>query len=823
MSRRMRPLLTLLLVVAAAVGQEEDEDGLDALVVDADGSSVAVDAGGLNSEAPPKSGAGQGPRHKELAAEFAARRVETAENTGGETFQFSRMATPVRSRGKRRQEEEAGISGDSDDATRFYMPGKTEAKVTRNLTACLMKVRRRRSSSYHDSIDCFESAVDSFPLNATWYKKLGTLHLLTGRPTKTAWYYNQSVSLLFENAKYKTSDEFLLADGGLQFLRLFKMRDHATAIEVTKLTAFNYTLRSRLSDAWNLYEKLLLADDGMVEDDPQLLWSYAETLASQGQWELVPPILERLGNLEAAMTGLPPVLLTLRLLSDAADLAARRLLFLPLRNASKADRQASSDFIRTYCGRGDLPPSPTYSRTSIVVFSVECFLHQLSKSDSSLAKLLEKETAVLKKDRGGFLQATPLHAVASLGGEQTDLLKKLVRMGVEVDATTRFGHTALHIALAHGHFATARFLQLQKASLVAKDVRQLTPLELACKHVWQDRKELARSIGEDPRSDPCDWDEDTELFLRVKQKPRKDQGGWEAGATSEAVGKTLKEVLEAPLPLPGDDGEAQVDIRKGDLAGSDLLMDYLLTGRPVLLRGCYPNKLAKEFRKQTLLESHGKMRGQVELFPSAELYGVAGGRTANLSTFVEEAREGSEALPKSFAEELPRIDRRRLAEYVSSVVPRNHPLTNLTSWQPPFLTFEGFTYNDTQAAQLQVGPPGSGVPASILTTAIVFVMPFGARRWFLSPPPHAFASRRHPLDIFRTKVGDWRKARDSMEGREVIEVQQHPGDVLVVPRDWGALAINTRETVGYSQTLDVDSLWPAYAKKKKKKGGSASA
>eukprot|EP01065_Artemidia_motanka_P011834 TRINITY_DN16455_c0_g1_i1.p1 TRINITY_DN16455_c0_g1~~TRINITY_DN16455_c0_g1_i1.p1 ORF type:complete len:829 (+),score=310.72 TRINITY_DN16455_c0_g1_i1:83-2569(+) len=810
----MRRCVGVLLLVAAVAAQDEDDLGLEAIEVDADG--VAADAGGVVDAEKPSSGGGRGPRHQKLAQDFARRRAEMAENTGGEGFTFSRMATPIRSN-SRREFEEANI-GDSDvDGSKFYAPGRTEAKVMRNLTGCLRRVRKKDASSYYDSIDCFESAITDFPLNSTWHKKLGTLYLLSGSPTRAVHMYNESVRLLFEMSKYETRDSVLLDNGGLGFLKLFAHRDHQGAVEVGKLKAFNYTFRLQMSDAWHIYEKFLLDADGMQEDDAQLLWAYVETLSAQGQWSAIPPVLNRLAALEDHLEGLPPVLLTLKLMSDSADLTARRLLSLPLRNATKDTKEAANKFIRKHCGRNDPPSSPTYSRVSLATFSIGCFLNQLKDGDE-LSALLKREAGVLKQDRGGFLQASPLHFAASLGGSEHDLLKTLVKMGVEVDAATRFGHTALHIAVAGGHYSTVRFLLQEKASLAAKDVRQHTPLEVACKHAnWIDRREVARSFKEDPKEDICDKDEDEPLVLHVKQKPRKDFGGWEPvdPKAPEKLIKTLSEVQEPPAKLAGDNGESQIDVRKGDMSGIDLLMDYLLLGRPVLLRACFPNKLAKDFRKRDLLESLGGMRGRVELFANAEMYGVAGARVMNLSDFT--AMDGGE-LPRTFSEKVPRFNKRKVATDVATVVPRNHPLTKVTSWEPPFLEFQGFQYNETHEPQLSVGPPGAGVAATVLPTAAAHFMPFGSRRWFLSPPPHAFASRRHPLEVFRSKQAEWRAEKaDPLVGRSALEVHQYPGDVLVIPRDWSAVAVNIRETVSYSQAVDLDALWPVYDKEKKSK------
>eukprot|EP01062_Namystynia_karyoxenos_P010193 TRINITY_DN1360_c1_g1_i1.p1 TRINITY_DN1360_c1_g1~~TRINITY_DN1360_c1_g1_i1.p1 ORF type:complete len:845 (+),score=255.06 TRINITY_DN1360_c1_g1_i1:89-2623(+) len=821
---RLCVAVACLLCAAAVAADEPDEDEdyfSEPLSADAAGASVAADAGAPadRSGAAPGSGGGKGPRHKELAEEFALRRAELAENTGGEGLSFSRMATPLRRRSSRREEEEAGAGeGVSEsDATRFYVPGKTEAKVSKTLGTCLHRVRKRKTAQYYDSMDCFEDAITQFPLNSTWHKRLGTLHLLTGAVGRAVQLYNESVRLLFDMAKYRTSDEALLANGGLQFIRLFNHRDHSSAVEVAKLSAFNYSFRMQLSDAKHLYEGFLLTDEGEAYDDAQLLWTYVETLAAQGQWESIPAVLNRLAALEDHLEGLPPVLLTLRLLSDSADLTARRLLSLPLRNASKETRKAAEAFIKDYCGREDPFAAATLSRSTLIAFALDCLLAQIRRGESKgegLGGLLRKDAAVLKKDRGGFLQGTPLHFAASLGGTNYGLIDILVRSGVEVDATTRFGHTALHIALAGGHYGAARHLLREHASLAAKDARQLTALEAACRHAsWVDRKALARAIGEDPAEDPCDKEDGDALVLHMKQKPRNDYGGWTAGEPAPAVAETLAQVQERPTPVPGDEGDCQIDIRRGDMLGVDLLMDYLLIGRPVLLRGSFPNKLSKKFRKLEFLAELGSMRGRAEPFPNAEYYGASGAQTVRLSDFISAT---SEELPRTFTEKLPGFDRRKVARDVAPVVPRNHPLQDFTAWEPPFLSFDGFTYNATHEPQLQVGGPGAGTGAAVLTTAAVHIMPFGSRRWFLSPPPHAFASRRHPLEVFRARRGEWRAIREPFQGRSVLECNQRPGDVLIVPRDWSSISINTREVVAYSQSLDLDALWPVYGKGNKK-------
>ena len=102
---------------------------------------------------------------------------------------------------------------------------------------------------------------------------------------------------------------------------------------------------------------------------------------------------------------------------------------------------------------------------------------------------------------------------------------------------------------------------------------------------------------------------------------------------------------------------------------------------------------------------------------------------------------------------------------------------------------------------LYVGGNGSGNPFHYhqqTWNALVA----GTKRWFLYPPNASFYSELHPREWLRRRrhlpasgsdTGGWSTA-DTAGAPLVCE--QHPGDVLFVPKLWGHGTLNMGETVG---------------------------
>eukprot|EP01059_Diplonema_ambulator_P011313 TRINITY_DN21267_c0_g1_i1.p1 TRINITY_DN21267_c0_g1~~TRINITY_DN21267_c0_g1_i1.p1 ORF type:complete len:744 (+),score=206.35 TRINITY_DN21267_c0_g1_i1:35-2266(+) len=706
------------------------------------------------------------------------------------SYSPSRMATPIRKRKSKIPEDQ------------IFKPTKKEKEVQYELNTCLAS---KAQNSYYDSLDCYTAALNDFRYNSTWLKRAGTLHMLTDTPPKAAHYFNESVSMLFGLARYKTKSAELLENGGVRFLQLFSHRDPSGSLEAAKLMAFNASYVRRTEDALHLYNYLISRDGS----DLQVLWEYTDFLMSNGLWENVTDVLGKIPLLDHEYRGMPPLLLAIKMLQDAIPSVGRRLLSVGTSNATKVDLAASRAFIRTACGVSDLLPDVAYPVAVLSEFTFDCFGHRLKKK-GKLYESFGDQGGALTADRIGFMQYTPLHVVAMIGGNEV-ILQQLLSAGVKVGTINRFGQTALHLALGNGHFGTAKKLLLSGASLGDKDSSQKTPVEYACAQAsWIDRTKLAALLDECTSEDPCDIEED-DIVVHAKGKVRKDQGGWEK-LPSEAL-DTVPELHAKPYQLQGMRRDCMIDVVDGSIEGLDLLTKHILKGKPVLLKGGVTNKQAGAFKKEKLLQVLSGLRGKVEAFPQADLYGSK--TPSTVMTLGEFVAGSGERWPRTFVEKLPRFDKKVLAQSAAEeVIPGRHPLQGLVGKLAfPFSRFEGFKLNASEEVYVSVGKPGGGDGAVVSVHTTMHAMPYGLKKWYLHPPAHAFVSNEHPLSAVKTSVkmeaaSNEAQAADPLVGRSVLSLEQHPGDVLVVPPMWGSVSVNMRECVTIVKRLDLDSLVP---------------
>ena len=104
-----------------------------------------------------------------------------------------------------------------------------------------------------------------------------------------------------------------------------------------------------------------------------------------------------------------------------------------------------------------------------------------------------------------------------------------------------------------------------------------------------------------------------------------------------------------------------------------------------------------------------------------------------------------------------------------------------------------FNYSQLELASFLwfLGPAFSGAPNHYHGHALNILV-HGAKRWFLTPPPHA----RYDL-----KSGwEW-YAQDYMRVKQeykIYECMQYEAEVIYVPHSWGHVVLNTRTSVGYA-------------------------
>ena len=676
---------------------------------------------------------------------------------------MSRMATPIK-----KERSDVEDENKKAGAGQFFTPGEEEEKVMMSLDSCLSKLNEVDESTPYGPLSCYELANEKFPHNSTWVKRIGTLYSMIESPKRAASYYNKSVNLLFNLAKYDTNNEDLKSEGGAKFLELFSYKDVRSAIEAGKLMTYNSTFHGRVSDAISIFEFLLSED--RAGDDQQLLTTYMDLLVTYSMYDKLPPVVNKVSDLINHGSEFPRSLMSLRMIIQNTEAVARRLL-----NPMNSDTIDS--IISKKCGRSDLPISDSYTLKDIHGLVTSCFSDQMATKGNNLFSFFVKDTKLFtKKGNEGKVANTPLHMLASAGYTDERFLKRLFKLGVDVNQADRFGNTAVHNAMTMGHFDTVKLLKKWKGNLNAKSGIQLTPLEAACQHsVWIDRTAIAEIMEECTDEDICDIEDDSQvLHVKSSSSVTTDQGGW--GGSSDAVNSIIK---STPKTVNGMKTDSQIDVRNG-LEGYDLIVRYLGISKPLLLRGAIHPEEQQKFQKEEFLQKFSHLKGRLEGFPRGEIYGNGDLEIINLDNYLS-----GDTKKKTWTEKVPKFDLNSIGES-AGVMRGKHPLSESISLTYDFFDVAGFVVgNDTIESFLTVSKAGSGTGAKIETLPAIYAMPYGKKQWFLSPPPHAFASKKDPMDIVKKNIKSWRTHDNPLKGRQVLEVTQYPGDILIVPTYWG--------------------------------------
>ena len=529
-------------------------------------------------------------------------------------------------------------------------------------------------------------------------------------------------------------------------------------------------------DALSLYSWLLSSH--RADEDVVVLWGAVQHIASyvctttssllspthhsplnsQGMWHKAPLFLQKLSAAVPEYAAMSRMLFAFRVLVESADLVGQRLLRTNA-NATGDALAAGRDQLRETCGREDLPHKlARYTRQDVVGLSGDCFLHNV-KNNAGFARAALEDKVRLEKEMVGSMQETPLHMLASLAGTSS-LLREVVKLGVGVHRTNRFGQSPLHVALSMGNFAAAQVLLKEGAALQAKDFKQRTPVEAACAQgSWIDRAQVASLVGEDVAEDICELDEDVDVVSQSSSKPRKDHGGW-AGASgaADSVEQLLTQVASHPQMLPGmkkHNRNTQIDIIDASSVEALTVASFMTTSRPVLIRGGVGHKVAAQFSRKQFTKRN--LHGRVELFPYAEHSGAGVG---TVSTFEDFCSSATEQHPRTFTEKVPVSDVTRSSDVRHTA--QKHPLKKLSSSLGTLGGKSGKLAKEDQ--HLSFGKRGSGFQASVRSDAVAHTLPYGLMRWFLFPPPHAFVSREHPLETVANNIEQWRQQVTSHTG-----------------------------------------------------------
>ena len=137
---------------------------------------------------------------------------------------------------------------------------------------------------------------------------------------------------------------------------------------------------------------------------------------------------------------------------------------------------------------------------------------------------------------------------------------------------------------------------------------------------------------------------------------------------------------------------------------------------------------------------------------------------------------------------------------------------------PPWLQELLDAFGGSQETQFFLGPTGSGAPVHYHGHA-VNVLAYGAKRWKLMPPSHAFYSKMPAEEFYLSRIAEGNATEeDGLGSPHELECVQHAGDVMFVPTLWGHGEYLGRETspprTGIQMTCDahLHTHTPFYAR-----------
>ena len=104
-----------------------------------------------------------------------------------------------------------------------------------------------------------------------------------------------------------------------------------------------------------------------------------------------------------------------------------------------------------------------------------------------------------------------------------------------------------------------------------------------------------------------------------------------------------------------------------------------------------------------------------------------------------------------------------------------------------------FNYSTLEIASFLwfLGPAFSGAPNHYHGHALNILV-YGAKRWFLTPPPHARYDLKSGWEWYRQ---DYPTLKSQVK---IYECTQYEAEVLYVPHSWGHVIVNTRTSIGYA-------------------------
>ena len=409
--------------------------------------------------------------------------------------------------------------------------------------------------------------------------------------------------------------------------------------------------------------------------------------------------------------------------------------------------------------------SSVIKQSDVKQILVKCILVQ-----NVLPVIIENGAIVHAENIFGW---TPLLQAVSLNSTET--IFQLLQARADPQSRTPSGMTAIHIAAIKG--STDVVLPLIQAGLKTSDTNVLnqTALDIACSHRWY-VKEFAKSLNVVQLPAGCP----SPLKYLPPLKQGFKSGGW----------------LTPSLPLPTDltTEVCDIDVLGYNIDVNDVLLDYLILQKPVLIRNATNPTVAKRlfqfWQRNKIIKEYGDLLLKEITEPMSE-YGI-NQSFVSLKQFLDKM--------KIINEEQSIIGDINNIKAPPSIL---HTLSSDISIHEHFEIPSVLNLNLTEMIStkylLHIGPAFSGVSPRFHQSSWDALV-FGRRKLFLFPPKYAFYSKQHVFDWWRQNRN---QAIDDEQNRNeptsiVWECIQYPGDVLILPDMWGHAALNLRESIGIS-------------------------
>ena len=359
---------------------------------------------------------------------------------------------------------------------------------------------------------------------------------------------------------------------------------------------------------------------------------------------------------------------------------------------------------------------------------------------------------------------SPLLQIISLNS--SELVFQILKAGADPQSRTPSSNTALHIAAIKG--STDVVLPLLQAGLKdsTRNVLNQTALDVACSHRWY-AKEFAKSLN--VVNLPVGCPVPLKYVEPLKQGFK--TGGW------------LTPSLKLPKMLSLE--KCDIDVLGYTTIANDVLLDYLVLQKPVLIRNATnPTVLKKIFQfwqRNKIVKEYGHLTFNEIDQPLSE-FGLNHPNTTSLKEFLDKMQ--------TIHEEQSTIDNIQYIKsppYILQTISPDFPM--IEHFKTPSALEPSLTEIIPINFQLHIGPALSGISPRFHQSSWNALV-FGRRKWVLFPPKFSFYSKQH--------VWDWWQLQDWNESGIALECVQYPGDVLLIPDMWGYAAINLKESIALS-------------------------